>query len=513
MKVKFEKFSVWLVLLLALFCFTFQIIGFDLSYLPGDLGDARFNNYLLEHNYKYITLQLSSYWDAPFFFPEKEVISISDNLIGTSPFYSLFRIIGFDRETSFQLWFIQITILNYITAFYFLKFLFKNRYAAILGAFIFAFSIGLSGQLTHAQCFTRFPIPLAFWSAINFLQNFKTKYFFITLLLVVYQFYCVIYLGFMLAIPIAAIILYSFFIHYRIIKPQLIRLLSSAAISSVTLLPLMIPYIDRADLFGLKKYAEIKQNLPTIYSYFFIGEGSLYTSIFGETGKHLNSFWNHYLFTGFIPLLSILLCVIIAVKKINERDLNKIYLALLVSALVTFVIFFRIGDFSLYKYIFTLPGFGSMRALQRIINIEIVYISIAIAVLYNWLLKRFPSKGVSIFLLFISFLLIDNYKDPKSYTVVNKKEAQKRINSLVGVMSNIPLKSVISYEPLLNKGPIEHKHLDAMLATQQLNLKCINGYSAMAPKKFYKYWKKPDEFSRNKWLEHTKYTSNIYVIK
>ena len=37
----------------------------NLSMIPGDFGDARFNNYILEHGYKYLTGHVSSFLGCP----------------------------------------------------------------------------------------------------------------------------------------------------------------------------------------------------------------------------------------------------------------------------------------------------------------------------------------------------------------------------------------------------------------------------------------------------------------
>jgi hypothetical protein len=82
-----------------------------------------------------------------------------------------------------------------------LNYLFKNSQAAILGAFVFAFSLALQSQLTHSQTFPRYAIPMAFLAALKFQENLKLKYLLYALLWVVYEIYCVVYLGLMLAIP------------------------------------------------------------------------------------------------------------------------------------------------------------------------------------------------------------------------------------------------------------------------------------------------------------------------
>src|SRR6185295_11716620 len=94
---KIPSFTLPLIFLLAgLYFVPIKIFGPGFSKIPGDLGDARFNNYILEHGHKYLTGKVDRYWDAPFMYPYKNVIALSDNLLGTVPVYSAFRMMGSD---------------------------------------------------------------------------------------------------------------------------------------------------------------------------------------------------------------------------------------------------------------------------------------------------------------------------------------------------------------------------------------------------------------------------------
>jgi len=234
-------------LIAGLFLFTFNVTGLDFRFFPGDLGDGRFNLYLLEHAYKFFTGEISNFWDAPFMYPESNVISYSDNLLGSALFYSIFRLLGFDVYLSYQLWFVTVSVHHKNEKVYFLKYVFKNNYAAVLGAFIFAFSLALQSQLTHSQTFPRFAIPLALLMAVKFSEELKPKYFLYTLIFVVYQIYCGIYLGFMLTIPVT--ILFILIVIKSVIEGSnkifngkwLMQMAGSLFISRLVLLPLMLP--------------------------------------------------------------------------------------------------------------------------------------------------------------------------------------------------------------------------------------------------------------------------------
>jgi len=95
----------------------YALLNPDHALIPGDLGDARFNNYVLEHFHQYVGGGVESFWDAPFMHPEENVIARSDNLLGTAPIYDAFRRLGWDRENAFQLWILVLFALNYWGAF------------------------------------------------------------------------------------------------------------------------------------------------------------------------------------------------------------------------------------------------------------------------------------------------------------------------------------------------------------------------------------------------------------
>jgi hypothetical protein len=80
-------------------------------------------------------------------------------------------------------------------------------------------------------------------------------------------------------------------------------------------------------------------------------------------------------------------------------------------------------------------------------------------------------------------------------------------------MNQLKPGSLVSYEPdTIIGNPIEYQ-LDAMLASQQLNLKCVNAYSATSPPPFTDFWNKLDSVSRVKWFSYKKFTpQNLTVI-
>ena len=79
--------------------------------------------------------------------------------------------------------------------------------------------------------------------------------------MVVYQYYCAVYLGFLLMVPVGLMLLVALFFRWKafktIIKPKLIgAMLLSIVINALLLLPLLIPYLNSPAMIkagGLKK--------------------------------------------------------------------------------------------------------------------------------------------------------------------------------------------------------------------------------------------------------------------
>ncbi len=520
-----NKLQCWpylLGLVLGLYFMILNVTGIDFCYLPGDLGDGRFNTYILEHAHQYFSGNLDSFWSAPFMHPEKEIITFSDNLLGTAPLYSIFRVFGADIFTAFQLWFVLIAILNYSTGYLFLNWLLKNRYAAVLGAFVFAFSLALQSQIAHAQTFPRFFIPLAIWMSLLFMQELKPKFFFLTLFFTVMQFYSGIYLGFMLTIPLIFLYLIiiikkrkELFQHIKQWK-WILKILAAIAINVLLLQMLMTPYYNRSIQVGENLFENVLHTVPLFKSYLFAQPGSPIWTFLRGVGVELQASWDHHLFTGGISVLSLLSFFVLITfrKKLKLQSLISNNVAILaLTAILTFLSVIRINEHTLYRLFFNLPGFGSMRAITRIINIELLFFGLAVAVVSLLILNRFVKFKTPIFLIMIGLLTFDNYFTEGSSYRIEKKEAKVRLSTLQDKMKNIPAGAIVSYEPLERDYNVYVYQIDAMLAAQSLGLKTVNGYSGNSPGAYQSFWHEMSESGRISWFESLNFKpKKVYVI-
>lgn len=513
-------------LVTGLFFFSLQITSPDFSRIPGDLGDARFNNYVLEHAHLYFTGEVKEFWSAPFIYPEKNIIAYSDNFLGTAPFYSLFRSAGSDPQLAFQYWFILMTILNYLACYILLYYLFKNPYAAALGAMVFAFSIALQSQISHAQAFPRFAIPLCLMSAVHYLKTLNPRFFFLSLLAIVYQFYCGIYLGFLLLITMIFFFLLSFIYRYGLYKEKLkikkwwLWMFCALLVNGFLLSLLMSHYMSRANDFTLYPYWEVVNSLPTIRSFFYAHYGSYLWKFLENTGNQYEAYWDHQIFPGAIALLSFVAFVFLTLKRgllKKNRVVENRHTALPIlffTVLSLFVFFLRFQDYSLYRLIFFLPGFNSMRALQRVINVELVFFAIALAFVGNSIFTQNRTRNMIVFILGLGMIYLDNFIHYDAIDAYKKNVSAERLEKLDEKLAGLKKGSIISYEPDTFLGPVIYYQIDAMLAAQKRGLKCLNGYTSNPPDYYSYYWLKPEQKTRRIWLTIKSVPeSDVYVIK
>lgn len=520
-----NKLLMLIGLTVGLCLFTFQIIGIDFTYYPGDLVDGRLNLFFLEHVYSYLCGNVKYFWDVPFMYPEKNVLAYSDNLIGSSPIYILFRLLQLNSHHSYQLWYLAVTSLNYICAYYFLNYLFKNNKAAVLGAFVFAFSLALQSQLTHSQTFPRFAIPMAFLAALKFKENLNLKYLLYALLWVVYQVYCVVYLGLMLAIPLGIylglILFNAIFIEKKIqLNLRWVIKLGFLGLFILSLLILlMFHYLKRRNHAEYAHYLAVIDSVPTLTSYFYSQFGSLLWDSLSRVGEKNKAWWDHQLFSGLITTVCFLTGFIIVVWKLIKNKFNIFKfdstLQLIFVGLLLFLIYFRIQQYSPYIAVYYLPGFSAMRSMTRIINIELLFFSICVAYTYTRFNTSNALKNNILFYGILSLLCIDNYFKPEHSHRTEISVSMNRLTILDKACKKLSPNSIISYEPeSIDVKEGKAIHLDAMLVAQKFGLRCLNGYTGNCSSAFKNYMNYPSTENRKTWLkENLLFADTLYIIR
>jgi len=142
-------------------------------WIPGGSGDTALVHYFLEHGYRWLLGAdgTRDFWDAPFYYPHRNVMAYSEVMLGLLPFYAAWRALGAGLGGAYQLWFVSLAILNFVVMYLFLRrVIVVRKLPAALGAYLFAFGSSRLNQIAHSQLWGEFYVVLAVWFLVRFLQ-------------------------------------------------------------------------------------------------------------------------------------------------------------------------------------------------------------------------------------------------------------------------------------------------------------------------------------------------------
>lgn len=484
-----------------------RILGLDMSHMPGDLGDSRFIHFILEHGHKWLIGVHENFWNAEFMYPYFDNIALSDNLVGSFPIYSMFRFLGFEGETSYQLWWITNCSLNFWVCYWVLKRMFDRPILATIGAFIFAFSIFHIGQLSFLQMSVRFMIPLGVYAAIMIVQTSKMKYLILFSISSLVQFLSVMYLGiFLIYFSIGLIVVYAllskkwFFLAPYFNKQNVVYTLLILFACGTFIILFTEPYRAMANQKGVILYPEAKTYLPTLLSYLNVSNSSL---IWFWLPDVKNETWLHQNFLGIIPTLFVLISLPVIIYKFFHQKTSILLLAIGSTFLIIFILFLNTKYGSLYILPFQLPGMSSIRVINRFLHYEL-FLAVLLTLL---ILKNYSNR---VLLIIFCFVIIDNSFDARKVVRSKKTEIEQR---KVNLIQRIEAQQNPLHRAFAVIGPDAlEAHLDAMTASLYTDLPTINGYSSSCPGDFGSFFLKTDYEGLNKWLQSNNFDEKEVLI-
>jgi len=466
-----------------------QLQGFEL--VPGDLGDARLNNYFLENIYLFFTGKSESLIHLSFFSPFPYVLGFSDNLFGAWPIYLFFRNVIGEPDTAFQYWFYLGYISNYFAAYFGLRLLKVSPIAAIFGAVIFSFALPVDAQMNHAQLGYRFAVPFAIAYFYQYLETANTQKLVYSAFWLVWVFYCSIYIGAFTLFFLGLLLIPFLFIN-KIRKNNVFDIfrkewkdisiknwvIYGAVFVALILLMLVLlyPYLMASSLYGFKRsYTDVLPMIPEMKSY-FIADFSL---LWGEKsrGMEIPIRWEHQLFIGFIPLALLITSVLIGgVRR------QMIYLVFFGALILSVFLTIKFGDkqFSAWYLFSKLPLFNSIRAIGRIILVLLFPVALLCSLTIDSFLqkKSYFYNGIVI-LLFAG--LLTEIVAVSTFSAMPKSEWRTRlVNQELIYPKEVAQDSILFFAQKSGDTPWAAE-LDAMWISLIHSKATLNGYSGNFP--------------------------------
>ncbi len=494
----FDWLIIVLILMIGLWLIVIKPLGPNLSLLPGELVDNRLDIYLLEHFFRWISGLDKSFWTASFAYPYQNTVAFSDNFLGSAPFYIIFRWFGFNRESAFQGWYILGYCLNFLSAAYVLSRLNFKPLAIGAGAFFFTFGLPLLGQENHVALLYRFGVPLACFALWRMQEAPKLRTFAAIILWTVWQFYLSIYLGVFLVmfLIVFALLLplcmpsqpfwrfFRFWPHRIksawLLTPkteQLIVILATIFLGLCMGIQLW-PYYQVTRIYGFSRnWSEVAKMLPTWQSYLLADGSQLWRFISTRiTGVPMR--WEHQLFPGGLAVALVMIGLFLRGNSKTTMLVKPHFWATLVLAAFTF----SINGYSLFRYLWILPGINSLRAITRIILVLMWPIALLISTGFEKLLQErnhYNLLGVGVAYILVGLLMAEAVLF--DHFTFNKAASQARLTEL-----NDQIPVTIPDQPILivankNGDPWNLTEVDGMLLSQQLGWPTLNGYTGYLP--------------------------------
>ncbi|MCL4562973.1 MAG: hypothetical protein M1281_20460 [Chloroflexi bacterium] len=493
----FNLSVIGLVFILGLWLVVIRPLGLHFTFVPGDLGDARFNNYVLENFYRWVTGLNRDYWNAPFFYPFPMTMAFSDNLLGSAPFYAFFRWVGFDFTSAFQAWYILGYCLNFAAAGYVLSRLGLKPLAVAAGAFFFTFGLPLLAQENHAQLLYRFGVPLGCYFLWMFYQEPRLIKLVALALCLVWQFFLTIYIGIFLSLLLAVLVVvlpFCFRVRtiwkrillgpQRLIQawnaarlPEKVLEMGAILVLGLSLLALLWPYYKTSRIYGFSRdWDTVSIMLPRPQSYLLADNSQIWSSISKLVPDPVAPH-EHQLFPGIAAAGLLILGMVGRFDTPNRRIAWAHFAAMLVLVGLTL----DIHGFSLYRFIWQIPGMNSLRAVTRIQLVLMWPLALFMAWVFDALIRWLGSKPywtMSLVYLIAALLISESvFYHHTRYSIPVSQARLDKLRQQIPV--SLPKNPILFFKNGAN--PFWAVEIDAMLVSQEMGMPTMNGYSGNNP--------------------------------
>ena len=490
----------FIVVILSTFHLCQGIVFSGAEEIPGDLGDARLVNLILEHNWQSFTGKQNLISPSQFY-PKEHTIFYSHNLWGVTPLYGIFRMLGMSVESSYQSWFVLICLLNSVCFLFLLRKLEINTFIAVPLTIVGVASGALVYKTGHPQLLSIFPFFLSLIFLLSFLRKFKFSSFTFFVLFYVYQHYCSIYQGFFATLIFASFTI-LYFCFYGAERKRLFsyfgdkkKYLVLTILTTILLLFILyFPYYLISKIHGTRNINELQLLAPELGSWFSANPYSFIYSNLNFISSERNAIWENWFFSGFTGyIISVAFLFYFFLKRPKLSWINTVALCLIFSH---FFLFFLVTNFfgsefnlwiSIAEYVKPLRA---IRAFGRIFILLTSIQTIAIAIILNYFLKKIEGAKFAKSIILIAPLTFLFESLSIGQTTYNKKEAQDRVIGLAESLKVSKDYEAFIYAP----GVVIHpwvSHLDAWNVSLHRGIPCLNGYSGHSPKTHVKFLSSP----------------------
>ena len=499
--------SIVVVATLALGLFFWPVWNSQLGLVPGDIGDARYINFILEH-WLEVAKGHHKWLSPPMFYPEEGTLGYGDAFFLLVPPYVAARSLGLSLPASYTIAIATMVLAGYFSCIWLFRRVLQVPLAvAIAGALLFAFSNMHVLHVGHAQLYTVAMVPLLAGLAIRYVQEIFAgrpglRFGIPSALLLAGVFYTSFYIGWyfvFLALVVTLIAILAGLVcrarELRVAVMKVRRATGSMATVLVTLaiglIPFFITYLPVLRQFGGRSWADVRNLLPRASNFFDVGATNLAWGWASPRFVAADSPWPLELKFGIPYLLALTFAItmVILLRRVVSRtrayqdEQIRQFAALCVGAGVVAcsLLMLRVGDISLWSVVhLAVPGARSMRAIFRF-QFVLQLAAIAVVVYGLALAWHAPIRGIRLRApigVLLVLLLFEQVNTGMTY--FDGRADMERL----GRTQPVPpycRRFVLAAEKQPNPHGAPIVSIDAVLVAVISGIPTLNGYSGLVP--------------------------------
>ena len=149
---------------------TYPLVRQMASALPDNLGDPLLGTFILGWDADRIWHGFKGLWDAPFFFPMKDTLALSEHLLGIAIFTAPIQWITGNAVLAYNLAFLASYVLAGVGMYVLARSLWGRPDAAWVGALAFAFATHKAMHVSHLQVLMSGWMPIGLWGLHRYFE-------------------------------------------------------------------------------------------------------------------------------------------------------------------------------------------------------------------------------------------------------------------------------------------------------------------------------------------------------
>ncbi len=440
---------------------TWPMLSSGFALMECDPADTRLINYLLEHDYRWL-LGRAELWSPPFFHPERGVAAFTELMLAVVPLYAPWRLLGFEPDTSFQLWMLCVLALNFVAA----HALFRRALAfeplpAAAGAFVVAFGSSRLAQLNHQHLLPVFFFVVAVHAGVRLVQGGPRGWVPVLFAGLVLQFWASLNVAWLACFWLAVLLLWSLaFAQTRApllaaVRKHALWLALGTLASGALLAPLALRYSGSE-----RSFSEAAGMVPRLHSWLYAGPHSV---LYGWLARWwaTDAEGELRLGVGFLTTLVMLLVL-------RQRGWLRA-LGLTALSIIALSTMYRGGWSPWAAVMEVVPGAAGIRAVGRIGMLMLFPAGIAVAC--------FAARARKLGWAVVALCLAEQLQRvPDTYSKGGSRSDVARVAAAVPSTC-----ASFFYVPRSEPRYDAKTHLDAMWASLWTGIPTVNGYSGRAP--------------------------------